>query len=207
MAGSTHDDAPGRGLLAPVTVVLEGDADDADPRRASLRAWLAGHPRPTGRDLARAGLVAPHWPEPWGLGADVDHQLVIDEELAPRPRGAPDQPDRHRLGRADDPQAGTPEQRQRWLPGILSGEEFWCQLFSEPDAGSDLASLTTTATLDGDEWVVTGQKVWTSYAHLSRPGGSCSRAPADEGAPQSGLSLLRLPDGARPGSRSDPSST
>ena len=114
-----------------------------------------------------SGLVAPNWPVEYG-GLDVGAPVAkaIDAELRP-----------YNLGRLNPlglnlcaPALfahGTEEQRRRFLPPIVRNEERWCQLFSEPGAGSDLASLATRAERDGDEWVVTGQKVWTTWAHAS----------------------------------------
>lgn len=135
-----------------------------------MRDWLAAHPQPTGRQLAEAGYVAPHWPEPWGLDADPVHQLIIDDELRRSGVRRPVNP--IGIGWAGPTllHAGSDEQKQRYLFPLLAGEEMWCQLFSEPGAGSDLASLSTRAVRDGDEWVVTGQKIWTSLAHFSRFG-------------------------------------
>ncbi|MCP5028680.1 MAG: acyl-CoA dehydrogenase [Actinomycetia bacterium] len=138
-----------------------------DPRRLQVRAWFDSHPEPTARQLAAAGYVAPHWPEPWGLGADPELQLIIDDELA---RAGVSRPDNAiAIGWAGPTIAagGTPEQQQKWLPGILDGSEEWCQLFSEPEAGSDLAALHTRAVLDGDEYVVNGQKIWSTWANRS----------------------------------------
>jgi alkylation response protein AidB-like acyl-CoA dehydrogenase len=144
-------------------------ADD-DPRRLAVRERLAVHPSPSGRELAEAGLVAPHWPRPYGLDADPIHQLIVDDELRRAGVRRPINP--IGIGWAGPTllHAGTEAQKQRYLLPLLAGEEMWCQLFSEPDAGSDLASLSTRAVRDGDEWVVTGQKIWTSLAHMSRFG-------------------------------------
>ncbi len=153
-----------------------GLGPEAEPFRDEVRAFLAEH-APEGRfpddfavRLAAAGLVAPHWPRPWGLDAGPLQQLAVDAEL--RAAGAPRPFNPIGIGWAGPTLlvAGTAEQQQRWIPGILDGSEIWCQLFSEPGAGSDLASLSTSASRDGDEWVVHGQKVWTTFAHLARWG-------------------------------------
>jgi alkylation response protein AidB-like acyl-CoA dehydrogenase len=135
--------------------------------RRYVRDFLDAHPQPTARELAEAGLVAPHWPRPWGLDADPVDQLVIDDELERAGVERPANP--IGIGWAGPTLlvAGSEAQKRRYLPPMLAGEEIWCQLFSEPDAGSDLASLRTTAVRDGDEWVVTGQKIWTTGAHLA----------------------------------------
>lgn len=143
---------------------------DTDERRISIRTWLAEHPSPTPRQLAHAGYVAPHWPAPWGFAADPIHQLIIDDELAragvQRPSNAIG------IGWAGPTitYAGTEEQKERYLFPLLTAEEIWCQLFSEPGSGSDLASLSTRAERDGDEWVVNGSKIWTSGAQHSQFG-------------------------------------
>ncbi len=169
-----------------------GLAPDDDPRRADVRRWLAAHPDPSGRDLAEAGLVVPHWPAPFGRGADPETQLVIDDELRRAGVRRPVNP--IGIGWAGPTLlvAGTEAQRQRWLWPLLSGEDFWCQLFSEPGAGSDLAALRTTAVRRGDGWVVNGQKVWTSYAHIARWGILLART--DPAAPRhAGISYFVCP--------------
>jgi 3-oxochol-4-en-24-oyl-CoA dehydrogenase len=179
----------GRGLLAPVTTSIDTEVSQADPRRLELRRWLDEHPRPSGRELAEAGLVAPSWPEPWGRNASVEYQLIIDEELRRANVQRPINPIGIGWAGPTIVMAGTQAQQERWLPKLLSGDEFWCQLFSEPGAGSDLAALTTIARRDGDEWVITGQKVWTSYAHLATWGILLART-SHEGPPQRGISYF-----------------
>jgi alkylation response protein AidB-like acyl-CoA dehydrogenase len=172
-----------------VDLTLPGDDD---PRRREVRAFLAANPSPTGRQLAESGYVAPHWPSPWGLGADPVHQLIIDDELR---RARVKRPDNAiGIGWAGPTiiHAGTEEQKERYLLPMLAGEEIWCQLFSEPGAGSDLANLSTHAVRDGDVYVVSGQKVWTSMAHLSQFGILIARSDPDAPKHQ-GITYLICP--------------
>jgi alkylation response protein AidB-like acyl-CoA dehydrogenase len=150
-----------------------------DPRRSTVRSWLAEHPNPTGRALAEAGWVVPHWPPPYGLDADPVHQLIIDEEFQRAGVGRPTNPIGIGWAAPTILMAGTEAQKDRYLWPALAGEEFWCQLFSEPDAGSDLASLSTKAVSDGDEWVINGSKIWTSGAHLAQFGILLARSNPD----------------------------
>jgi alkylation response protein AidB-like acyl-CoA dehydrogenase len=152
---------------------------DDEPRRTDVRAWLAEHPAPTGRQLAEAGYVAPHWPEPYGLDADPILQLIIDDEL--KRAGVSRPQNMIGIGWAGPTlvHAGTPAQKDRYLLPLLAGEELWCQLFSEPDAGSDLANLGTRAVRDGDEYVVNGQKIWTSLAQFASFGILIARTDPD----------------------------
>jgi alkylation response protein AidB-like acyl-CoA dehydrogenase len=129
--------------------------------------------------LADAGLVAPHLPPPWGLGADPIHQLIIDDELRKAGIVLPHNPIGIGWAGPTILNAGTREQRDRHLAPLLRGEEIWCQLFSEPDAGSDLASLRTRAVKDGDEWIVGGRKIWTSLAMAASFGILLARTDAD----------------------------
>ncbi len=134
--------------------------------------------------LAESGYLTPHWPEPHGLGADPVQQLVIDEELA---RAGVSRPDL-KIGAWAAPTIidhGTEEQRKRFVGPTLTGEIHWCQLFSEPGAGSDLASLSSRAervpasSTTGPGWRLTGQKVWTSLAREADWGICLARTNAD----------------------------
>ena len=150
-----------------------------DPRRLEIRQWISDHPRPSGRELADAGLIAPHWPQPYGRGADAMTQLIIDDELRAGGITRPSNPIGVGWAGPTLLHAGTPEQQSRYLPPMLAGEEIWCQLFSEPGSGSDLASLSTRAVRDGDTYVVNGQKIWTSLGHFASFGILIARTATD----------------------------
>jgi alkylation response protein AidB-like acyl-CoA dehydrogenase len=152
--------------------------------RAEYEAWYP--------NLARVGLVATMWPREYGgLGLGSRLARAIEGELAP-----------YNLGRLNilglnlaGPTIlawGTDEQKARFLPPIVRNEEVWCQLFSEPGAGSDLASLATRAIRDGDEWVVTGQKVWSTWAHFADFGMLIARTDPTE-QKRKGITYFLLP--------------
>ena len=100
---------------------------DDDPRRQTVRTWLAEHPNPTGKDLADGGYVVPHWPKPYGLDADPMTQLIIDDELKKAGVQRPINP--IGIGHCGPIliTAGSEEQKERYLPPMLSGEEIWRQ--------------------------------------------------------------------------------
>jgi alkylation response protein AidB-like acyl-CoA dehydrogenase len=192
-----------------VLVELKMEQLPDDEFRADLRAWLAEHPPPridvvaTREDAERLRewqqilyedrWIGIHWPiEYGGRGASVTQVAVYNEELARA--GAP-----AIIGRVGVTLVGptllvhgTSEQRARWMPRILSGEDIWCQLFSEPDAGSDLTSLSTRAVRNGDFYRVTGQKVWSSHATFADMGVALVRTDPDA-APHKGISMLAIP--------------
>jgi alkylation response protein AidB-like acyl-CoA dehydrogenase len=143
------------------------DADDLP----AYRQWCAS--------LFSAGLLGADWPVEWGGTGTVEplREFLLDEELAqarvPRAIGA------WNLVCGALFEYGSTEQQARYLPRIRDFSELWCQLFSEPEAGSDLAALRTSARRDGDDWVVNGQKVWTTHAHVSDIGFLLARTDPD----------------------------
>ena len=160
--------------------VIDGHRVDAEERRA----WHTA--------LYRQGWAAPHWPvEHGGTGWTAIQNYIFAETLAEE--GAPD------LGAFGLKMLGptlmhygSEEQKARYLPRMLSGEDFWCQGFSEPGAGSDLASLKTRAEFVGGNWVVNGQKMWTTMAHEANMMFALVRTDPDAPKPQMGISLLLL---------------
>lgn len=159
------------------------DSPEEAAFRTEVRTWLEANlpatlrgrtnrPPPTElmpwyRTLSRKGWIAPHWPKQHGgMGASLNEQIIMTEELARI--GAPQLPAQglNHIGPILI-EFGTEAQKAKHLPPIVAGDVIWAQGYSEPGAGSDLASLATRATLDGDRFVVRGQKIWTTWAHHS----------------------------------------
>ncbi len=173
----------------------------------SFREWLARHPHrpPAFVDLAdevawgrqwQATLAADrwvgvHWPDAYGGRSATPVQVALYQSEYARSQ-APQPVNRVGINLVGPTLLahGTEDQRVRYLPSILSAQEIWCQLFSEPDAGSDLASLSTRATPVDGGYVVTGRKVWTSYAQFATWGLCLARTEVDAGRPQQGITAL-----------------
>jgi 3-oxochol-4-en-24-oyl-CoA dehydrogenase len=155
---------------------------EADEIRAHVRAFL-DELRATPEDhrvatLLDHGYVNPHWPRPWGRAAGAVEQLVIDEEFADAGVERP----QYGIGGwiiQTLTQHGNPDQIQRWIRPSLEGEYVWCQLFSEPDAGSDAAGVRTRGTRVDGGWLVNGQKIWTSGAQFCNRGWATVRTDPD----------------------------
>ena len=176
---------------------------DIEAYASQAKAWLAETPIPenTGTEVSRefmaklydAGYSGISWPAEYGgQGLSNVEERVFQQ--AARGKALPTGVFGIGFGMCGPTllSLGTEEQKKRYIRPLLRGEEIWCQLFSEPGAGSDLASLSTTAVRDGDEWVVNGQKVWTSLAHQSAYGVLIARTNPD--APkQQGISYFICP--------------
>ncbi len=182
------------------------DSSEEASFRARLRAWIAdnnpGLPASSTDDeywarqaewhvaLYDAGFFGLSWPSRFG-GHDLPpvFDVILDDELAAA--GAPPRPSLGYLVQGITTH-GSEEIQQRFLPGLIGGRERWCQGFSEPDAGSDLASLRTTATRDGDDFVIRGHKIWTSYSDVADWCFLLARTDA-EAPKHKGLSAFALP--------------
>jgi alkylation response protein AidB-like acyl-CoA dehydrogenase len=163
-----------------------------DDVRAFVTSWR--------KTLHEAGYLAPGWPQEYGGGGlSPLEQVIIAEEFAKAgvPTGGPNDVFGIQMLGNTLLQWGTEEQKRHYLPRILSGEDRWCQGYSEPNAGSDLSNLSLRATLDGDQWVLNGQKIWTSAGHTADHIFTLARTDPD--APRhKGISFL-LVDMRQPG--------
>jgi len=156
-------------------------------------AWMNGYSKEFSKELAQLGWIGMTWPTEFGGGGrPAIDRLIIGEELiaAGAPLAASWFGDRQ-MGPALI-QYGTPEQQEKFLPGILAGETSWCIGMSEPNSGSDLASLKTFARDDGDEWVINGQKIWTSFGADAEYCYLICRTSSD-GPPHAGISEIIVP--------------
>jgi alkylation response protein AidB-like acyl-CoA dehydrogenase len=168
---------------------LPPESQEYRSQAREVAATVRSLPADQQRDhLVESGYLVPHWPKPWGRGADVLEQLVIEEEFADVER-----PDMGITGwvALTIAQAGTEDQRERWVEPVLRGQVMWCQLFSEPGAGSDAAAVRTSAKKVDGGWRVTGQKVWTSLANVCRWGLATVRTDS-EAAKHAGVTMMAI---------------
>jgi alkylation response protein AidB-like acyl-CoA dehydrogenase len=169
-AGAHIVDLARSGVRRSKAVQLPPEAENIRTEVRAFASSIAGLDAEAQRaELIRTGYVQPHWPTPWGRAAGPIEQLVIEEEFA---SAGVKRPAYGITGWVilTLVQHGTEEQVARWVPSALTQEIIWCQLFSEPAAGSDAAGVRTKATKVEDGWLINGQKVWTSGAHLAGRG-------------------------------------
>ena len=182
-------DAQRSGQAHGASFTLPPEAEDYRQQAREVATKVRSLAESERRDfLVDSGYLVPHWPKPWGRAADVVEQLVIEEEFRDV-----DLPDLGITGwvTLTVAQAGTDDQRERWVEPVLRGKEMWCQLFSEPDAGSDAAAVRTSAKRVDGGWEVTGQKVWTSLARQCQWGLATVRTDAD--APKhAGVTMMAI---------------
>ena len=182
-------DAQRSGQAHGASFTLPPEAEDYRQQAREVATKVRSLPESERRDfLVDSGYLVPHWPKPWGRAADVVEQLVIEEEFRDV-----DLPDLGITGwvTLTVAQAGTDDQRERWVEPVLRGKEMWCQLFSEPGAGSDAAAVRTSAKRVDGGWEVTGQKVWTSLARQCQWGLATVRTDPD--APKhAGVTMMAI---------------
>jgi alkylation response protein AidB-like acyl-CoA dehydrogenase len=177
----------GRGVRTKFTIELPPEADAfREEARAVVEQYKALPDEEKRKALSDSGYLVPHWPKPWGRNAGPIEQLVIEEEFAGVRR-----PDLSISGwnTLTIAQNGNPEQIARFVRPSLEGDLEFCQLFSEPGAGSDAAAVQTRAVKVDGGWRVSGQKVWTSGAHLSNRGFATVRTDPDS-AKHQGISMM-----------------
>lgn len=188
--------------------LLSVDSEEDREFRAEVRSWIEANAppeichsayritvddlRPWHRALYDRGWIAPHWPtDAGGMGASLTQQIILYEEMA---RIGVPTPYPHGLNFIGPTliAVGTPEQKAKHLPPILTGEVAWCQGYSEPNAGSDLASLRMRAELDGDDFILNGQKIWTTNGHEADWMFALVRTDADAKPCHAGITMLLI---------------
>lgn len=191
-----------------MSISFRTDSDDEKAFRAEVRGWIADtlpddlrgwSTRPPfdramwwHRQLHARGWIAPAWPKTYGgMEATLNQQIILKEELARA--GAPEISAQGINHVGPILMAfGTDAQKNRHLPPILTGDETWCQGYSEPGAGSDLASLRTRADIDGNDFVINGSKIWTTWAHHSDWIFALVRSDPDAPRKQAGISFVLI---------------
>ena len=189
--------------MSAATATTADTANDLDAFRAACREFLAANATPGGRrnmaaarefqgKLAEAGLAGLGYPKEFGgAGLTLEHERIFRQVATEFPAMAGELVISHGMCLPVLNEFGTDEQKRQFMPDNIAARTVWCQMFSEPGAGSDVASLQTRAERDGDEWVLNGQKVWTTLAHESDYGIVIARTDPEQ-PKHAGISMFIL---------------